>query len=178
MSLKSLFINHTEGQKETCCTRGSSNYSRGRGGSSPSITSFYAPWGHDAAASSWGTNYCVESSAAFAFTDRRFWGFVPRHLPPLPLLCSACFVSSWSEVWLGSELESALWFLNSLHEWRRQGKQGRRTGQTQRETEVNKCECKWRKPEPILGHKLFDVYSKRGCDLCVRVGEGARKGRQ
>lgn len=133
MSLKSLFINHTEGQKETCCTRGSSNYSRGRGGSSPGITSFYAPWGHDAAAaSSWGTNYCVESRAAFAFTDRRFWGFVPRHLPPLPLLWSACFVSSWSEVWLGSELESALWFLNSLHECRvdRASREGRRADST------------------------------------------------
>lgn len=139
MSLKSLFINHTEGQKETCCTRGGSNYSRGRRGSSPGITSFYAPWGHaDAAvASSWGTNYCVEC----AFTDRRFWGFVPRHLRPLPLLCSACFVSSWSEVWLGSELESALWFLNSLHECRvdrasREGGQGR-LNERQRWTNVN-----------------------------------------
>lgn len=134
MSLKSLFINHTEGQKETCCTRGSSNYSRGRGGSSPGITSFYAPWGHDAAAaSSWGTNYCVESRAAFAFTDRRFWGFVPRHLSPT-LLFSAVLASCLAEVRFDWDRNSRVRydFWTESAEWSRlrASREGRRADST------------------------------------------------
>lgn len=133
-----------------------------------------------------GAQTIASSRAAFAFTARRFWGFVPRQLLPLPQhlplspLCSARFVLSWSEVWLGSELESALWFLNRLQsgvERDRTGREGKGTGRVS-ETEVNKCECKWRKPEPILGHKMFDVYSKTGCDLCVREGVRSRGGEE